>query len=109
MRSVRSIRWRLDRKWTRMIADKIRQENSRLRRTRILRNHMHAVSFFVEAVSNTVNMLRIPFDLHSHRAFENIADHRARMAMRRGRTARRIGHLDGRNLQVSRVESRQRV
>ncbi len=92
-----------------MIADKIGQENCRLRRACVPRNHMYAVCFFVEAISNTVNMLRIPFDLHPHRTFENIADHRARMAMRRGRTARRIGHFDGRDLQVSRVECRQRM
>lgn len=86
-----------------MIADKVSQEGRRFCRARILRNHMNAVRFFVETVPRTVNMLRAPFDLHAHCALENIADDRTRMAMWRGRAARRIGHFDCSDLQVSRI------
>ncbi|MEA2539624.1 MAG: hypothetical protein QOH35_990 [Acidobacteriaceae bacterium] len=86
-----------------MVADKVSQKGCRFRRARILRNHMNAVRFFVETVSRTVNMLRAPFHLHAHRTLENIADDRTRMAMRRGRAARRIGHFDCRHVQVIRI------
>ena len=66
-----------------MIADKVSQEGCRLRRARILRNHMNAVRFFVETISSTVNALRAPLDLHAHRAFKNVADYRTRMAVGR--------------------------
>ena len=83
-----------------MIADKVSQEGRRLCRTGILRDYVNAIRFFVEAISRTVNMLRTPFHLHAHRALEHVADDRTRMAMWRGRSAGRIGHLDGRDLQV---------
>jgi hypothetical protein len=83
-----------------MIADKVSQEGCRFRRARILRNHMNAVRLFVEAITGPVNGLGTPLDPHPHRALENVADYRTRMAMWRGRAARRIGHLDCRHLQV---------
>ena len=86
-----------------MIADKVSQEGRRFRSARILRNHVNAVRFFVETIPGTVNMLRAPLDLHAHRALENIADDRTRMAMWCGRAARGIGHFDRRHQQVSRI------
>ena len=89
-----------------MIADKVSQEACRFFRAYVLRNQMNAVGSLVEAVSHLVDRHRTAFDLHPHSAFENIANHRTGVAVRRRRTARRIGHLDRRHLQLASIQLR---
>ncbi len=64
-----------------MIADKVRQEDGRFFRTRICRNQMNAIRCFVKAVPHLVNGFHAAFDLHPHRAAQNVADHRAGVAV----------------------------
>ena len=90
-----------------MIADKVSQKGCRFFRAYILRNQVNAVGRLVETVSRRVDGGRTTFDLHPHRALENIANHGAWVAVRCRRPARRIGYLDRCHLQPASIQPRQ--
>ena len=64
-----------------MIADKVRQEDGRFFSACIRRNQMHAIGRFVKALSSLVYGFHATLDLHPHRAVQNVADHRAGVAV----------------------------
>src|SRR5580698_538287 len=92
-----------------VIAGKVREESCAFCFARVRRDSVHAVGSFVETLADLVSGLWFALHLHANGALNDVADHRAGMAVWRGGFARAVSHLHHLGLQPSAVQHRQSV